>query len=50
MYVVEVIPFKTFRERIQLMKKIEETQKNNIEILSNCIVIQKQTYSRGNKQ
>jgi len=50
MYVVEIIPFKDFKHQIQLMKIIEKTQKNNIEILSNCIVIQKQTYSRGNKQ
>jgi len=50
MYVVEVIPFKSFKEQIQLMKIIEKTQKNNIEILSNCIVIQKQKYLRGNKQ
>ena len=50
MYLVEVIPYRTFKERLKLMKIIEKTQKNNIEILSNCIVIQKQKYLRGNKQ
>jgi len=50
MYIVEVYPYKNFKHRLQLMKNIEKTQKNNIEILSNCIIVQIEEYSRGNKQ
>ena len=47
MYIVEVYPYKSFKHRLQLMKNIEKTQKNNIEILSNCIIVQKSKFSRG---
>lgn len=41
--VVEVIPYKTFKERLQLMKKIQSTQKAKIEIYSNYLYVETNT-------
>lgn len=38
--IVEVIPFKTFKHRIQLMKKIQDTQKAKIEIYSTYLYVE----------
>lgn len=38
--IVEVIPYKTFRERLQLVKKIQDTQKAKIEIYSAYLYVE----------
>ena len=47
MQVVEVVFFKNFKEKLQLMKNYEKIPKNNIEIFKNYIMVELSSHSRG---
>jgi len=44
---IEVFPFKNNKEKFQLMKKLDRSQKCNIEIFENYIVVEVSQYSRA---